>query len=35
MGFLLYAAGESEVIDRKTGADTTAITRLRDKIAGY
>ena len=35
MGCLLYAAGRSELIDGKTGADTTAITRLRDKIAGY
>ena len=35
MAFLLYGAGMSDKIDRWLGADTSAIDRLRDKMAGY
>ncbi|MCG8371773.1 MAG: DUF819 family protein [Proteobacteria bacterium] len=35
MIFLLYGAGESKHIDRWLRADTTAIERLRDKMADY
>ena len=35
MAVLLWAAGRSEKIDAKTGADTSAITALRDKISAY
>jgi len=35
MAFLLYGAGMSEKIDRWLGADTSAIDRLRDKMANY
>lgn len=35
MAVLLWAAARSEKIDAKTGADTTAITALRDKITAY
>lgn len=35
MGFLLFAAGRDEAIDRRTGADASAIHRLRDKMADY
>jgi len=35
MGFLLFGAGRAERIDAATGADASAITTLRDKIADY
>lgn len=35
MAVLLWAAARSEKIDARTGADTSAITALRDKIAAY
>lgn len=35
MAVLLWAAGRSEKIDARTGADTSAIIALRDKIAAY
>ncbi len=35
MAFLLYGAGASERVDRWLGADSTAIDRLRDKMANY
>ena len=35
MVFLLYGAGASERVDRWLGADSSAIDRLRDKMAGY
>lgn len=35
MAVLLFAAGRSEGIDRKTGADASAIIALRDKVAAY
>ena len=35
MAFLLYAAGRNEAIDAKTGADTSAITALREKMETY
>ena len=35
MAFLLYGAGMSDKIDRWLGADTSAINRLRDKMADY
>jgi len=35
MAFLLYGAGQSEAIDRTTGADASAIKQLQEKIATY
>jgi uncharacterized membrane protein len=35
MAVLLYAAGRSEAIDGRTGADTSAITELRSKVEQY
>jgi uncharacterized membrane protein len=35
MGCLLWAAGESKIIDRKTGADASAIEHLKNKISAY
>ncbi len=35
MGVLLFAAGRSELIDAKVGADASAIHRLQDKITEY
>jgi uncharacterized membrane protein len=35
MAFLLYAAGRSQAIDRSTGADTSAIEELRQKVEDY
>ncbi len=35
MGFLLYGAGRAEQIDRRIGADTSAISTLRKKITEY
>jgi uncharacterized membrane protein len=35
MAFLLYLAGRSEQIDAKSGADTSAITALRDKMQRF
>ncbi|MEB3414922.1 DUF819 family protein [Alteriqipengyuania sp. WL0013] len=35
MVFLLYGAGASERVDRWLGADSSAIDRLRDKMANY
>lgn len=35
MAFLLYCAGRSESIDARTGADTSAIVALRDKVEAY
>ena len=35
MAFLLYCAGRSDVIDKRTGADTSAIVALRDKVEAY
>lgn len=35
MVFLLYGAGASERVDRWLGADSSAIDRLRDKMADY
>ncbi len=35
MGFLLYAAGRSAAIDKWTGADASAIERLKEKISSY
>ncbi|MEZ5692436.1 MAG: DUF819 family protein [Altererythrobacter sp.] len=35
MVFLLYGAGASERVDRWLGADSSAIERLRDKMAHY
>lgn len=35
MAFLLYQAGRSEEIDRKRGADTSAITALREKMQRF
>ncbi|WP_284125519.1 DUF819 family protein [Parerythrobacter aestuarii] len=35
MIFLLYGAGASERVDRWLGADSSAIDRLRDKMADY
>ncbi len=35
MAVLLWAAGRAEQIDARTGADTTAIHALRDKVAAY
>jgi uncharacterized membrane protein len=35
MAFLLYCAGRSDVIDQRTGADTSAITALRQKVEAY
>nr|WP_247712846.1 DUF819 family protein [Qipengyuania intermedia] len=35
MIFLLYGAGASEKVDRWLGADSSAIDRLRDKMADY
>jgi uncharacterized membrane protein len=35
MAVLLFAAGRSEAIDRSTGADTSAIVALRDKVSAY
>jgi uncharacterized membrane protein len=35
MGFLLYGAGRAEQIDARIGADTSAISTLRDKITEY
>lgn len=35
MAFLLYGAGIAERIDAKTGADTSAIEALKEKVAAY
>ncbi len=35
MAFLLYGAGDSERVDRWLKADSSAIDRLRDKMASY
>ncbi|MEM1179920.1 MAG: DUF819 family protein [Acidobacteriota bacterium] len=35
MAVLLFAAGRSEQIDGRTGADTSAIVALREKVADY
>lgn len=35
MGLLLYGAGRAEAIDRRTGADDSAIVALREKLAAY
>ena len=35
MAFLLFCAGRSEQIDAKTGADTSAIVALRDRVKAY
>ena len=35
MGFLLYGAGRASAIDKRTGADASAIDQLRDKMAKY
>ena len=35
MGFLLYGAGRAAAIDKRTGADASAIDQLRDKMAKY
>lgn len=35
MAVLLWAAGREEAIDRRTGADASAIVSLRDKVAEY
>lgn len=35
MACLLWAAGRSEAIDRRTGADASAIVELRDRVAHY
>ncbi|HUG39249.1 MAG TPA: DUF819 family protein [Longimicrobiales bacterium] len=35
LAVLLYAAGESDVLDRKLGADTSAIERLKHTMAEY
>ncbi|MFT5233044.1 MAG: putative membrane protein [Candidatus Krumholzibacteriia bacterium] len=35
MGVLLYAAGRAKEIDKATGADSSAIDKLRDKMASY
>jgi uncharacterized membrane protein len=35
MAVLLYMAGESKIIDARTGADASAIDALRDKVAAY
>jgi uncharacterized membrane protein len=35
MACLLYAAGRAEAIDRRTGADASAIVALRDKVSHY
>lgn len=35
MAVLLYLAGESEVIDRRTGADTTALADLQRKVQAF
>jgi uncharacterized membrane protein len=35
LAVLLYAAGESDVIDRKLGADTSAIEQLKTTMAAY
>ena len=35
MAVLLYAAGRSEALDARMGADTQAITTLRDQMAEY
>ncbi len=35
MAVLLYAAGHSEAIDRRTGADTSAIVDLRNNVEKY
>jgi uncharacterized membrane protein len=35
MAFLLYCAGRSDVIDKRTGADTSAITALRKTVEEF
>ncbi len=35
MAFLLFAAGRSDAIDRRTGADASAIVELREKVERY
>ena len=35
MAVLLFAAGRAEAIDRRTGADASAIHALRDRMAAY
>lgn len=35
MAVLLFAAGRNEAIDRNTGADTSAIVALREKVSAY